>query len=148
MRPNLVLLGFSAVISGSQARSVAFRATKPPCFLLAGDSTTAVNGGWGDGFLSYLKDAAEGENRAKSGATTASFRNNNKWDDLIGSLESLVDDYEPIVTIQFGHNDQKDDSGITLEEYRENLIQFAREVGEADGTPVTSLSSPGILLAC
>lgn len=39
---------------------------RPPFFVLAGDSTTAVQseggGGWGDGFLSFLRAPAAGAN--------------------------------------------------------------------------------------
>ena len=44
---------------------------KPPLFLLAGDSTTAVAGGWGDGFLeNTLAFPAAGINFGHSGRST------------------------------------------------------------------------------
>jgi lysophospholipase L1-like esterase len=98
----------------------------------------AVNGGWGDGLLSYVKDPAKGENRGKSGSTTVSWKTNGRWDALIESIGSSVDDYEPIVTIQFGHNDQKT---LTLGEFQSNLEGIATEIKEAGGTPVQLLCS-------
>ncbi|KAK5633523.1 hypothetical protein RRF57_009237 [Xylaria bambusicola] len=49
----------------------------PPAFILAGDSTTAVQstggGGWGNGFISFLNSPAWGVNKGHNGATTKSF---------------------------------------------------------------------------
>ncbi|KAF4982967.1 hypothetical protein FZEAL_1537 [Fusarium zealandicum] len=117
----------------------AVAAAKNPYFILTGDSTTAVKGGWGDGFLSFLKNPAAGINVAKSGATTVSFRNGGYWATAMKELKNHVKDYEPIVTIQFGHNDQK---SLTIDEFTENLTQLAKEVKEAGGTPIliTSLT--------
>lgn len=120
----------------AQAKPVA-REAKPPYLFLIGDSTVAVRGGWGDGLLSYMKDTAEGENRAKSGTTTVSWKSNGRWADLLESVETQSADYEPIVTIQFGHNDQK---SLSLDEYRANLKSIALDIEEAGGTPVSGLS--------
>ncbi|KAG9257205.1 SGNH hydrolase-type esterase domain-containing protein [Emericellopsis atlantica] len=109
------------------------RQTKPPYFLLVGDSTVAVDGGWGNGFLSYLQDGADGENRAKSGATTVSWKSDGRWDSLVETIGNVKDDYEPIVTIQFGHNDQK---VMTLDEFRVNLIGYANDIKALGGTPI------------
>ncbi|KAI6783955.1 SGNH hydrolase-type esterase domain-containing protein [Emericellopsis cladophorae] len=107
--------------------------TKPPYFLLVGDSTVAVDGGWGDGFLSYLQDGGEGENRAKSGATTVTWKSDGRWDWLVETIGSVKDDYEPIVTIQFGHNDQK---VMTLDEFRVNMVGYADDIKALGGTPI------------
>jgi lysophospholipase L1-like esterase len=114
----------------------------PPYFILTGDSTVAVDGGWGDGFLAYLKNGASGINPAKSGATTVSFRDDGHWAAAINAMNQHKADYRPIVTIQFGHNDQKEASGISLAQYKQNLIDLAAEVKAAGGTPilVTSLT--------
>lgn len=55
------------------------RQAKSAAFFLAGDSTTAVNGGWGDGFVAILLNDAIGENKGHSGATTASFVAGGDW---------------------------------------------------------------------
>lgn len=107
--------------------------SKAPYFLLIGDSTVAVNGGWGDGLLSYMKDPARGENRAKSGATTVSWKANGRWEALIESVEANSDEYEPIVTVQFGHNDQK---VMELDEFQAQLESIVADVTAAGGTPV------------
>lgn len=128
---NALLLLSAAMV---EARPAACK--PPPYFVLTGDSTVAVDGGWGDGFLAYLKNSADGINPAKSGATTVSFRKDGRWDIAIQAVKDHVDDYQPIVTIQFGHNDQKAESGISLAEYKQNLIDLANEVKAAGGTPV------------
>lgn len=111
------------------------RAKKPPYLFLIGDSTVAVNGGWGDGFLSYLKDPAKGDNRGKSGSTTVSWKSNGRWASLLQGINDTRADYEPIVTVQFGHNDQK---SLTLDEFRANLVDIAAELRDAGATPVGS----------
>lgn len=115
-----------------QATPVA-RQTKTPYFLLIGDSTVAVDGGWGNGLLSYLKDPAQGENRGVGGKTTVSWKDSGRWEDLIESIGANKDDYEPIITIQFGHNDQK---VMELDEFQANLESIAADVAAAGGTPV------------
>ncbi|VUC20930.1 unnamed protein product [Clonostachys rosea] len=113
------------------------QSSKPPYFLLIGDSTVAVNSGWGDGLLSYLKEPAKGENRGKSGSTTVSWKANGRWDNLVEALNTYKADYEPIVTIQFGHNDQK---SMTLDEYRANLKSLVVDIQDAGGVPIVITS--------
>ncbi|ROW01978.1 hypothetical protein VMCG_05514 [Cytospora schulzeri] len=112
----------------------------PPAFLLAGDSTTAIQssdgGGWGIGFLSTLKGPAWGIDYGQNGATTVSFVAGGKWSDVIDSVQNSSIDYEVFVTIQFGHNDQKASANISLSEYQSNLEDLATEVKEAGGIPI------------
>ena len=82
------------------------RQAKSAAFFLAGDSTTAVNGGWGDGFVAILRNGAIGQNRGHSGATTASFVAGGDWAKVLDLVKSNKDKYDCYVTIQFGHNDQ------------------------------------------
>ncbi|KAE8326246.1 SGNH hydrolase-type esterase domain-containing protein [Aspergillus sergii] len=132
-------LGLVATLLSQVQGSPITRAAKTPYLFLIGDSTVAVNGGWGNGLLAYLKDPAKGENRAVSGTTTVSWKSNGRWDDLIASIESNAADYEPIVTVQFGHNDQKT---LTLDEFTSNLESIATDIQGAGGTPIfiTSLT--------
>ncbi|EJT75795.1 hypothetical protein GGTG_05725 [Gaeumannomyces tritici R3-111a-1] len=117
----------------------------PPYFILTGDSTVAVGGGWGDGFLSFLlAPPAAGTNPAKSGATTVSFRAEGRWDAALAGVRAAAAaaEYGPVVTMQFGHNDQKPDKGISPDQFQGNLKRMAKEVLEAGGTPIliTSLT--------
>ncbi|KAF5019528.1 hypothetical protein F66182_8470 [Fusarium sp. NRRL 66182] len=131
----------TATASAAQASAIP-RAEKPPYFVLTGDSTVAVAGGWGDGFLSFLQKEADGVNPAKSGATTVSFRRGGLWDTAIKSVEDNKAKYTPYVTIQFGHNDQKGTSGISMDQFRTNLETMVDEVRNAGGIPIllTSLT--------
>ncbi|KAI0191088.1 GDSL-like Lipase/Acylhydrolase [Astrocystis sublimbata] len=116
-----------------------------PAFILAGDSTTASGGGWGDGFLSFLAENTRGINYGHSGATTRSFVAGGDW----GRVENKVKEWltaDPTtnrednngiyVTIQFGHNDQKENSGVSLQDYERNLVQMVRDVREWGGIPI------------
>lgn len=76
------------------------KAAKPAAFFLAGDSTTAVAGGWGDGFLKLLTNGAIGTNFAKSGRTTVSFVSGGFWDQTIAAVKTNAANYTPYVTIQ------------------------------------------------
>lgn len=74
---------------------------KPAYFVLAGDSTTAVDGGWGDGFLNTtLRRPAGGINLGHSGATTVSFRDGGDWAAVLKQVESHTESHEVFVTIQ------------------------------------------------
>jgi lysophospholipase L1-like esterase len=114
---------------------------KPPYFLLAGDSTTAVQsangGGWGDGFLTTtLSQGAGGHNYGHNGATTVSFRQGGDWATVLKKVEEVKAKYQPYVTIQFGHNDQKPKANISVEEYTTNLETYVGEVQKAGATPI------------
>jgi len=109
-------------------------AKKSPFFILTGDSTVATGGGWGDALLNSTKKPAGGINIAKNGATTVSFRSQGLWDTALDNVKSHKKTHEAIVTIQFGHNDQKT---LTLEQYSDNLATMIGEVKEAGGTAVS-----------
>ncbi|KAL6857785.1 hypothetical protein ACO1O0_005228 [Amphichorda felina] len=110
--------------------------SKPPAFFLAGDSTVAVDGGWGDGFLTYPREGAWGINFGHSGATTVSFKADGDWANLTSHVEESVAEYDVYVTIQFGHNDQKEEKGISHAEFEANLEAMATEIQELGATPI------------
>lgn len=72
---------------------------KTPAFFLAGDSTTAVGGGWGDGFLGNLEAPSWGVNVAKGGATTASFEAGGYWKKITTLLADNAQKFDCYVTI-------------------------------------------------
>lgn len=79
------------------------RAAKPVYWLLAGDSTTAPDGGWGDAFLSTtVASGSSGHNYGHSGATTASFRAGGDWANVISDIGTNRGEYDVFVTIQVG----------------------------------------------
>lgn len=115
--------------------------SKPPFFVLAGDSTTATQsvggGGWGDGFLNTtLFRNATGRNFGHNGATTVSFRTGGDWEQVLATVKQVRHAYRPFVTIQFGHNDQKPAANISLSQYTGNLERFVAEAAEAGATPI------------
>lgn len=74
---------------------------KPAYFVLAGDSTTAPDGGWGDGFLSTaVRAPAGGINLGHSGATTVSFRNGGDWVHVLEEVKNHTKTHNVFVTIQ------------------------------------------------
>lgn len=78
-----------------------YRAEGPVYWLLAGDSTTATNGGWGDAFLSTtVAPGSSGANYGHSGATTKSFRAGGDWNTVIDEVGAHKDSYRVYVTIQ------------------------------------------------
>ncbi|KAF2179443.1 carbohydrate esterase family 12 protein [Zopfia rhizophila CBS 207.26] len=131
----LSLISFSSLLFGISASPL--RADRSAYWLLAGDSTTAPNGGWGDGFLATtVASGSSGHNYGHSGATTASFRAGGDWGKVIKDIGTYKNDHDVYVTIQFGHNDQKENSGVTVEQYKTNLKTFASEVKSAGGIPI------------
>ncbi|KAI0148336.1 carbohydrate esterase family 12 protein [Hypoxylon sp. NC0597] len=130
----------TAFASLSVGHPVADCSSKPAAFFLAGDSTTAVDGGWGNGLLAPLKSPAWGVNIGKSGATTASYSAGGYWANITKHLRDNVAKYDSYVTISFGHNDQKSTSGVTLEAFQANLVKFANEVKSLGGTPLLTTS--------
>ncbi|KAI3317224.1 SGNH hydrolase-type esterase domain-containing protein [Xylariaceae sp. AK1471] len=115
-------------------------AAKTPAFFLAGDSTTAVQaangGGWGNGFLSFLISPSFGQNKGHNGATTKSFVDGGDWATVKGLVSSNKANYDTYVTIQFGHNDQKETSGISIQQYQTNLQNLATDIKNLGGTPL------------
>ncbi|CBY01966.1 hypothetical protein IAQ61_006561 [Plenodomus lingam] len=112
-------------------------AEKPVYWLLAGDSITAPKLGWGNSFLNNtVPSGSFGHNFGHSGATTASFRTSGDWGNVTANIGTHKNRFRVYVTMQFGHNDQKPDSGVSLQAYSTNLDNFAKEVVTAGGTPI------------
>ena len=150
---RLIFLSFLPAVLAAPA-TIHRHAAKPVYWLLAGDSTTATNGGWGDAFLSTtVANGSSGHNYGHSGATTKSFRDGGDWAHVTRDIGTYKKNYRVYVTIQasplqpskwplqanilkFGHNDQKPTSGVSLASYRSNLQTFASEVLTSGGTPI------------
>lgn len=107
---SLVALPALALSTWATAAPAAFQtradcSAKAPLFLLAGDSTTAIQsaggGGWGNGFLSVLQNGATGTNYGHNGATTVSFVENGDWaENIVSNVEANAAEYDVYVTIQ------------------------------------------------
>src|SRR5689334_13236327 len=107
--------------------------------VLAGDSTTAVNSGWGPGFIKCLTPDVECINMARSGRSSRSYIAEGWWKKCL----ALKPDY---VLIQFGHNDQPghgaDRETDPQTTYKANMTRYVDEARAAGVKPVlvTSLS--------
>jgi len=140
IRRNAVLLALSMLpttLLGQQASG--FREPSAPVkVVLVGDSTVALQGGWGPGFCAYLTAAAQCLDLAANGRSTKSYINEGLW---AKALQARGQFY----FIQFGHNDQKSFPFLHTDpktDFQANLQRFVQEVRGIGGTPilVTSLS--------
>ncbi|RYP89565.1 hypothetical protein DL770_004286 [Monosporascus sp. CRB-9-2] len=129
---SLALLDLAAAAPSSRVAAAA----KPPAFFLAGDSTTAINGGWGDGLLATLIEPATGLNVGKSGATTRSFVAGGYWKNVTDHVKEYAGDYGVYVTISVGCHHLKENSGVSFDQYQTNLINFANEIKGLGGNPL------------
>jgi lysophospholipase L1-like esterase len=91
---------------------------------LIGDSTVAVQSGWGPAFASRFNDKVKILNYAKNGATLQALTK--KLDELV----KLKPDY---VLIQFGHNDQK---RYDTDVYSTRLKSYIKRIQKAGGKPI------------
>ncbi|KAK3902820.1 SGNH hydrolase-type esterase domain-containing protein [Staphylotrichum tortipilum] len=139
---KLSVLALLAASCLAVAVPVGCESKTPPEFFLAGDSTTAIGGGWGDGFLAVLRNGATGYNKGHNGATTASFVAGGDWATVLSLVKNSKAKDQRYVTIQFGHNDQKTTSNVTIAQFQANLETMAKQVRSAGATPIilTSLT--------
>lgn len=109
----------------------------PPSPFQIPKALTSHPPGWGNGFLSTLVNGALGSNYGHNGATTASFVTGGDWSDVVESATRYTaNGYHTYVTIQFGHNDQKNGSGVTLDQYTANLKSLASQIQALGATPI------------
>lgn len=103
-RSALVVLGLLDMSVAFPPRERSSCSRKPAAFFLAGDSTTAIQstdgGGWGNGFLSFLRNGAWGVNYGHNGATTVSFVAGGDWATVVGRVRNSTCDSDVYVTIQ------------------------------------------------
>lgn len=96
----------SAMAVPIQGEEISQRAIfKQSAWFLAGDSTTATTGvsggGWGNGFLTTIRNGSFGMNYGHNGATTASFVAGGDWGRVLAKVvQARSLEYEPYVTIQ------------------------------------------------
>lgn len=106
--------------------------------VLVGDSTVAIQGGWGPGFCAHLIKSAECLDLAANGRSTKSYIDEGLWSKALQA-------HGQFYLIQFGHNDQKPYPALHTDPkttYKDNLRLFVREIRQIGGMPilVTSLS--------
>jgi len=107
--------------------------------ILVGDSTTAVQGGWGPSFCAdHVASFVACVNLARGGRSTYNYRAEGSWD--IALHEMRAGPWQAVyVLIQFGHNDQPGKPGRSTDlavEFPENLRRYVREARAAGAVPV------------
>jgi lysophospholipase L1-like esterase len=107
--------------------------------ILVGDSTMAVNSGWGPGFCALADPRVACVNMAKGGRSSGSYRAEGSWAGVIDALKNGSDFETTYVLIQFGHNDQPGKEGRSTDlqtEFPANMARYVREVKAAGAKPV------------
>jgi lysophospholipase L1-like esterase len=113
-----------------------FKAVK---IVLIGDSTSAVQGGWGPSFCGWhVTSFAACINLARGGRSSGNYRTEGSWALAMDEIKSggFTDTY---VLIQFGHNDQPGKPGRSTDlatEFPVNMKRYVDEVRAAGGKPI------------
>ena len=108
--------------------------------ILVGDSTMAVKSGWGPGFCGEIVTSqVTCLNMAKGGRSSASYREEGSWDQVMKVLNTPGDFTATYVLIQFGHNDQPGKPGRSTAlatQFPVNIRRYVDEVVGAGARPV------------
>lgn len=116
--------------------AVPIRASK---IVLVGDSTTAVQGGWGGSFCAgHVTSFAACVNLARGGRSSGSYIAEGSWELALAEVRTpgFVNTW---ILIQFGHNDQPGKPGRSTDlatEFPANLRRYVNEARAAGAKPV------------
>jgi lysophospholipase L1-like esterase len=107
--------------------------------VLVGDSTTAVQGGWGPAFCArHVTSFLTCTNLARGGRSTYNYRAEGSW--ALAEAEMRTPGYARTwVLVQFGHNDQPGKPGRSTDlqrEFPDNLRRYVGEIRAAGAQPV------------
>lgn len=107
--------------------------------ILVGDSTTAVQGGWGGSFCAeHVTSSAACVNLARGGRSSGSYIAEGSWE--LALAEARAPGYvNKWILIQFGHNDQPGKPGRSTDlatEFPVNLRRYVNEARAAGAKPV------------
>jgi lysophospholipase L1-like esterase len=148
MRASIWLLGsllVGALGAAHAAEDTAVLDRPPPTpiraskIVLVGDSTTAVQGGWGPAFCArHVTSFLTCTNLARGGRSTYNYRAEGSW--TLAQAEMGTPGYARTwVLVQFGHNDQPGKPGRSTDlrrEFPDNLRRYVREIRAAGAQPV------------
>ncbi len=135
-----LLLSFAAVAraqhSGAPPEQAPIRASK---IILVGDSTVAVQGGWGGSFCAeHVTSFAACVNLGRGGRSSGSYFAEKSWD--LALNEARAPGYAATwILIQFGHNDQPGKPGRSTDlatEFPANIARYVVEARSAGAQPV------------
>lgn len=112
---------------------------RPTKIILIGDSTVAVQGGWGGSFCSeHVSSLAACVNLGRGGRSSGSYIAEGSWD--LALAEARAPGYlSTWVLIQFGHNDQPGKPGRSTNlatEFPANLERYVKEARAVGAKPV------------
>jgi lysophospholipase L1-like esterase len=107
--------------------------------ILVGDSTTAVQSGWGSSLCSHhVSSFVACLNLARGGRSSYSYRAEGSWDIALAEMKTGAYD-RTWVLVQFGHNDQpgKPERSTDLAtEFPANMRRYVEEIRAAGARPV------------
>jgi lysophospholipase L1-like esterase len=111
----------------------------PTKIILIGDSTVAVQGGWGGSFCSeHVTSFVACVNLARGGRSSSSYIAEGSWDNALA--EARAPGYlNTWILIQFGHNDQPGKPGRSTDlatEFPVNLERYIKEARAVGAKPV------------
>lgn len=142
--PRLLALALSlspplAVIASDDPMRPPVTPIQASKIVLVGDSTTAVQGGWGGAFCDHhVASFLACTNLARGGRSTYNYRAEGSWDIALHEMRSGP--YAAVyVLVQFGHNDQPGKPGRSTDlatEYPDNLRRYVAEIRAAGAHPV------------
>ena len=133
----IAMLGFAgAVACAAEPAVTPIRASK---IILVGDSTVAVQGGWGSSFCAeHVTSFVACVNLARGGRSTSSYIAEGSW--TLALAEARTPGFDSTwILIQFGHNDQPGKPGRSTDlatEFPVNLRRYVDEARAAGAIPV------------
>lgn len=107
--------------------------------ILVGDSTMAVQSGWGPGFCDLVSSKVDCLNMARSGRSSSSYRAEGAWAKVMDALQRHGGYNATYVLIQFGHNDQPGKPGRSTDlatEFPANLKHYADDIRSTGAKPI------------
>lgn len=106
----------------------------PVRIILVGDSTMAVNSGYGPGFCADVVSQVTCVNMAKGGRSSGSYRAEGSWAKVMDEFKRNSEFQATYVLIQFGHNDQPGKPGRSTDLATEFPVNMRNYVKDVKGT--------------
>jgi lysophospholipase L1-like esterase len=134
-----LVLGAAPLVANAQTAEAPPPQFKAVKIVLVGDSTTAVQGGWGPAFCGWhITSFAACVNLGRGGRSSGNYRAEGSWALAMDEIKSggFIDTY---VLIQFGHNDQPGKPGRSTDlatEFPANMKRYVEDVRAAGAKPV------------
>lgn len=136
---GLLIAGHTAAATPLMRDGVEIKPIRASKIILVGDSTTAVQGGWGPSFCAdHVTSFLACVNLARGGRSTYNYRAEGSWDIALHEMRSGAYD-ATWVLVQFGHNDQPGKPGRSTalaSEFPVNLRRYVEEIRAAGAQPV------------